>query len=64
MLNRTYILTQEVVNRVDMLALRLGLRQSDLVNFLLAEALSQAESGALAVPIRPKVFAIDASQAA
>lgn len=64
MLNRTYILTQEVVSRVDMLALRLGLRQSDLVNFLLDEALSQAESGALTVPIRPKVFAIDASQAA
>ena len=59
MVNRTYILDDEVVSRLDATARRLAVRQSDLVNFLLDQALDLVQDGALEVPTKPKVYGID-----
>lgn len=61
MMNRTYMLEEAVVDRLDATARRLGVRQSDLVNFLLDQALDLVQDGALEVPTRPKVYGIEHS---
>ena len=57
-MNRTYVLDPDLIDRLDATAGRLEVRQSDLVNFLLAKALDQVDIGVLQVPTRPKVYAI------
>lgn len=57
-MNRTYMLSEEVVERLDATARRLAVGQSDLVNFLLDQALTQVEAGKLTVPTKPKVYGI------
>ena len=57
-MNRTYILDDQVIERLDATARRLAVGQSDLVNFLLDQALDQIEAGALKVPTAPKVYGI------
>jgi hypothetical protein len=56
--NRTYALNPEVVERLNATARRLSLRQSELVDFLLDQALDQVETGSLIVPTTPKVYGI------
>jgi len=56
--NRTYDLLPSTVERIDAAAAALAVWQSDLVGFLLANALDQLDVGALTVPVRPRLNSI------
>jgi len=49
---RSYILTVSIIERLDRLARKLKVGQSDLVRFLLKIGLDQVESGRVKVPTR------------
>ncbi|NPV08048.1 MAG: hypothetical protein HPY83_08810 [Anaerolineae bacterium] len=49
---RTYRLREETIAALDRLAVSHRVGVSDLVDFLLAEAVRQAETGELAIPTR------------
>lgn len=58
-MDRTYILRDTTVARIDAAALRLHLSsKSNLVDHLLSFALDALESGALTVPLQPTGYSI------
>jgi hypothetical protein len=60
---RTYLLTPELVDRIDAAAERHHVGQSDLVRFLLSRSLLEVETGALEIPTRPaRLLEIDDSR--
>ena len=63
-MNRTYVLDDALIERVDATARRLAVGQSELVNYLLDQALTQVDAGRLAIPVAPRVYGIMASHAA
>ncbi len=56
---RTYDLPKPTVERIDSLARRLDVYQSDLVSTLLSFSLDAVESGALQLAVRPRGYVID-----